>query len=268
MTVRVEKSGFVTTIIIDRPKARNAMNPETADLLVAEIEKFENDDSARVAVLFGSGGAFCAGWDLKHASAGAANLELTSLKLPVPPGQPMPRGPLGPTRLSITKPTIAAVDGPAVAGGMELSLWCDLRVVDAESGYFGVYCRRWGVPLLDGGTVRLPRLVGQSRALEIIMTGRTVRADEALRIGLCERVAPAGTVRQAAEALANEIGRFPPECVKADRKSVYETYGLPVREALAVEWVNGEKALQVEGIAGATRFVGGTGRHGDFGYLS
>lgn len=267
MAVRTEKNGFVSTIIIDRPEARNAMDPATADLLVAEIQKFEQDEDARVAVLYGTGGAFCAGWDLKHASSGGAHLELTSLRLPVPPGQPMPRGPLGPTRLSISKPTIAAVDGPAVAGGMELALWCDLRVVDAESGYFGVYCRRWGIPLLDGGTVRLPRLVGQSRALEIIMTGRQVRADEALRIGLCERLAPAGAVRQAAEELAVEIGRYPQECVKADRKSVYETYGLPVADALVVEWLNGEKSLQSEGVGGATRFVGGTGRHGDFTYL-
>src|SRR5215207_870953 len=159
---------------------------------------------------------------------------------------PAPRGPLGPTRLELSKPVIAAVEGPAVAGGMELALWCDIRVM-ANSAYFGVYCRRWGVPLIDGGTVRLARLVGQGRAMEIILTGRKVPADEALRIGMCEQVVETGGARAAAEAMAREIARFPQAAVRADRRSVVETYGLPVREALRQEWTNGVEAIFREG---------------------
>jgi len=170
---------------------------------------------------------------------------------------------MGPTRLALSKPVIAAVEGPAVAGGIELAMWCDIRIC-AEDAYFGVYCRRWGITLLDGGTVRLPRLVGQGRAMEIILTGRKVPAEEALRIGLCEKVVPKGKAREAAEAMALEIARFPQAAVVADRRNVYETYGLSMREALEREWANGLDAVFKEGTAGATRFSTGKGRHGDF----
>lgn len=263
MAVRVEKSGSVTTVIHSRPEARNAMDPASAEALVAAFREFNADPNARVAVLFGEGGAFCAGWDLKYGSSLAGQARpLQELDFPEDGGAP-PRGPLGPTRLELDKPVIAAVAGPAVAGGMELALWCDIRVME-ENAYFGVYCRRWGIPLLDGGTVRLPRLVGQGRALEIILTGRKVPAEECLRIGACERVVPPGRARQEAEALAQDIARFPPDCVRADRRSVYLQHGLPVRDALAAEWRNSAGVLASEGVAGAGRFAGGAGRHGDF----
>ncbi|MDJ0948756.1 MAG: crotonase/enoyl-CoA hydratase family protein [Alphaproteobacteria bacterium] len=265
MTVRVDIDGPVTTVIHSRPEARNAMDPESADALFDAFKAFEADPNAKVAVLWGEGGAFCAGWDLKFASSLAEGDGLARLKesLDIPDEGEMPRGPLGPSRLALDKPVIAAVAGPAVAGGMELALWCDIRVME-EDAYLGVYCRRWGIPLVDGGTVRLPRLVGQGRALEIIMTGRKVPADECLRIGACEKVVPSGQSREAAEALAQEIARFPFECVRADRRSVYLQHGLPVREALTREWRNGQSCLQNEGIAGAGRFSSGKGRHGNF----
>jgi enoyl-CoA hydratase len=263
MAVRVEKSGAVTTVIHSRPEARNAMDPASAEALVAAFLEFNADPNARVAVLFGEGGAFCAGWDLKYGSS-LAGQERPLHELDFPEdGSAPPRGPLGPTRLELDKPVIAAVAGPAVAGGMELALWCDIRVME-ESAYFGVYCRRWGIPLLDGGTVRLPRLVGQGRALEIILTGRKVPAEECLRIGACERVVPPGRARQEAEALAHDIARFPPECVRADRRSVYRQHGLTVRDALAAEWRNSAGILGSEGVTGAGRFANGAGRHGDF----
>lgn len=267
MSVHTERRGHVVTVILDRANARNAVDPETADALVSAFLEFDRDAEARVAVFWGAGGAFCAGWDLKYAAMLAdearyrAEIE-EGLAFP-PEGGPAPRGPMGPTRLALSKPVIAAVEGPAVAGGMELALWCDMRVM-AESAYFGVYCRRWGVPLIDGGTVRLPRLVGEGRALDIIMTGRKVEAAEALRIGLCERVAPPGQARAAAEDLAAQIARFPQEAVLADRRNVRETHGLPLREALEREWATGLRALDREGRAGAARFAGGLGRSGDF----
>ncbi|MEN8195983.1 MAG: crotonase/enoyl-CoA hydratase family protein [Pseudomonadota bacterium] len=269
MTVRIEQDGPVRTIIHSRPEARNAMDPESADALTSAFKEFECDDSASVAVLWGEGGAFCAGWDLKYAaSLGGQDDPLAHLDFPAEDvaADPTPRGPLGPTRLDLSKPVIAAVAGPAVAGGMELALWCDIRVME-EHAYFGVYCRRWGIPLLDGGTVRLPRLVGQGRALEIIMTGRKVPAEECLRIGACEKVVATGEARAAAEALAREIARFPQECMRADRHSVYGQYGLPVRAAMEREWVGGRAALHEEGVAGAGRFERGAGRHGDFNKL-
>ena len=262
MAVRVEKTGGVTTVIHSRPQARNAMDPESADALTRAFHEFEADPQASVAVLWGEGGAFCAGWDLKYASSLRDTDPLAALDFPADGSEP-PRGPLGPTRLELSKPTIAAVAGPAVAGGMELALWCDLRVME-EDAYFGVYCRRWGIPLLDGGTVRLPRLVGRGRALDIILTGRKVPAEECLRIGACERVVPTGRGREEAEALAREIARFPQQCVRADRRSVYLQHGLPVREALRREWENGVGVVRSEGIAGAGRFIGGKGRHGGF----
>ncbi|MSR13914.1 MAG: crotonase/enoyl-CoA hydratase family protein [Gammaproteobacteria bacterium] len=264
MTVRVEKNGAVTTVIHHRPEARNAMDPASAEALVAAFANFDADPDASVAVFWGEGGAFCAGWDLKFASTlvGASNL-LGRFDFPTD-GSTVPRGPMGPSRMQLSKPVIAAVAGPAVAGGFELALWCDLRVME-QSAYFGVYCRRWGVPLIDGGTVRLPRLVGEGRALEIIMTGRKVPADECLRIGACEKVVPDGQSRQAAEALAAEIARYPQGCVRADRRAVYLQHGLPLHEALRAEWRNSAGMVASEGLAGASRFSSGKGRHGDFG---
>jgi len=258
---RVEKDGPITTVIIDRPEARNAVNPEIAEALFAAFEAFDADPDARVAVFWGAGGAFCAGFDLKFAATAAMTGVRASIALPAD-GPRMPRGPMGPTRLALSKPVIAAVAGPAVAGGMELALWCDCRVME-EDAYFGVYCRRLGVPLLDGGTVRLPRIVGQGRALDMIMTGRQVTAEEAHRIGLCERIAPRGRARQVAEEMAREIARFPQECVRADRRSVHETWDLSMRDALTREWVNAEEARRLAA-AGAGRFASGAGRHGDF----
>ena len=190
MSVRIEKSGSVWTVIHSRPEARNAMDPKSADDLVTAFEQFDADPSANVAVFWGEGGAFCAGWDLKSVSSLDQDNPVAALDFPKGGGK-APRGPLGPSRLELSKPVIAAVEGPAVAGGMELAMWSDVRVM-AESAYFGVYCRRWGVPLIDGGTVRLPRLVGMGKALEIIMTGRKVTAEESYRIGLCEKVVPHG----------------------------------------------------------------------------
>jgi enoyl-CoA hydratase len=262
MAVRIEKSGPVWTIIHSRPEARNAMDPASADALVAAFQSFDGNATAEVAVLWGEGGAFCAGWDLKYAASLEGDGPLASLDFPADGSVP-PRGPLGPTRLELSKPVIAAVEGPAVAGGMELALWCDLRVM-AESAYIGVYCRRWGIPLIDGGTVRLPRLVGQGRALDIILTGRKVTADECYCIGACERLAPDGQAREAAEQLAQEIARFPQACVRADRMSVYRTHGLPIRKALEAEWRGSIGVVTAEGISGAGRFSAGKGRHGDY----
>ncbi len=263
MTVRIEKKGAVTTVIHSRPEARNAMDPDSAEALVAAFERFEADPEASVAILWGEGGAFCAGWDLKYASTLQGRAKpLRELDFPKDGGKP-PRGAMGPTRLELSKPVIAAVAGPAVAGGFELALWCDIRVME-QSAYFGVYCRRWGVPLIDGGTVRLPRLVGQGRALEIILTGRKVPAEECLRIGACEQVVADGRSREAAEALAQEIARFPQGCVRADRRSVYRQHGLPVADALRTEWENSVDIVETEGLTGAMRFNSGKGRHGDY----
>src|SRR5689334_24877072 len=267
MAVRIEKDGAVWTVIHDRPEARNAMDPASADALTSAVLEFDANKHASVAVFYGPGGEFSAGWDLKYVSTLDADYppgELdTSTARPRGNGGEIPRGPLGPSRLELDKPVIAAVEGPAVAGGMELALWCDFRVM-AEDAYFGVYCRRWGVPLIDGGTVRLPRIVGQGRALEIILTGRKVPADECLNIGLCEYVTPKGGARAKAEQLAQEIARFPQVCVRADRRSAIRSHGLTVRDALIQEWYNGREALIKDGVAGASRFKDGLGRHGDF----
>jgi len=264
MAVRIEKKGKVWTVIHSRAEARNAMDPQSADALVAAFEAFDRDANAAVAVLWGEGGAFCAGWDLKYCASLTKNPgELHAIDYPLDDRRPIPRGPLGPTRLELDKPVIAAVAGPAVAGGFELALWCDVRVME-ESAYFGVYCRRWGVPLVDGGTVRLPRIVGMGRALEIILTGRKVPADEALRIGACEHVVPQGKSREFAEAMAHEIARFPQACMRADRRSAYAQQGRTLREAMRTEWYNGFPAFVAEGAEGAERFALGKGRHGDF----
>ena len=261
MTVRIEKNGKVWTVIHSRPEAKNAVDPESAAALESAFLQFDRDADASVAVLWGEGGAFCAGYDLKHAAKGSGSL---ALAFPDDRRAPVPRGPMGPTRLVLDKPVIAAVAGPAVAGGFEIALWCDLRVMET-SAYFGVYCRRWGVPLIDGGTVRLPRIVGRGRALDLILTGRKVEAEEALRIGLCEHVVPEGGSRQRAEALAHEIARFPQFCMRADRRSVYLQEGLPLEDAMRGEWKNSIPALQAEGVAGAARFASGKGRGGNFG---
>ncbi|OGA55465.1 MAG: enoyl-CoA hydratase [Betaproteobacteria bacterium RIFCSPLOWO2_12_FULL_65_14] len=255
MTVRIEKQGRVWTVIHSRPEARNAMDPESAEALLEAFQRFDADADAAVAVLWGEGGAFCAGFDLKYASSLKGG-ELDKLE----------RGPMGPTRLELDKPVIAAIAGPAVAGGFELALWCDVRVME-QSAYFGVYCRRFGVPLVDGGTVRLPRIVGMGRALELILTGRKLPADEALRVGACEHVVPGGSARQFAEAMAHEIARFPQGCLRADRRSVYLQQGLPLREAMGEEWRNGAPVLAAEALEGAKRFTSGKGRHGDFGNI-
>jgi enoyl-CoA hydratase len=267
MTVRIEKSSSVWTVVHSRAEARNAMDPQSAEALVEAFLEFDRDEQAAVAVLWGEGGSFCSGWDLKYAStlADRAKFDAEIVRgLGFGMGSARaPRGPLGPTRLELAKPVIAAVEGPAVAGGMELALWCDVRVM-ADDAYFGVYCRRWGIPLLDGGSVRLPRLVGQGRALEIIMTGRKVPAEEALRIGMCEKLVAPGDARDAAETMAREIARFPQAAVRADRKTVHETHGLSLRDAMRREWSNGIEAHHEEGAAGAERFSAGSGRHGDF----
>ena len=262
--MRIEKKGKVWTVIHSRPEARNAMDPESADALVDAFQEFDRDESAAVAVLWGEGGAFCAGWDLKFgASLMKDPTPIHEIDYPLDDRKAIPRGPLGPTRLELDKPVIAAVAGPAVAGGFELALWCDLRVME-QSAYFGVYCRRWGVPLIDGGTVRLPRIVGMGRALEIILTGRKVPAEEALRINCCEHVVPDGKSREFAEAMAHEIARFPQACMRADRRSAYAQQGLGLREAMRKEWYNGIPAFKAEGAAGAARFASGKGRHGNF----
>ena len=265
MTVSIEKTQDVWTIIHDRPQARNAVDTEHAEALVAAFLEFEHGP-AKVAVFWGKGGNFCAGWDLKLAAT-LADRELGEAyfeKHAFPIGSaPSTLGPMGPSRLELSKPVIGAIEGAAVAGGMELALWCDIRVM-AETAYLGVYCRRWGITLMDGGSVRLPRLVGQGKALEIALTGRKVEAEECYRIGLAEKVVPHGEARAVAESMAHEIARFPQEAVRADRRSIIETRGMPVRDALKVEWANGLEAIRHEGTAGAGRFRDGAGRHGDF----
>ena len=264
MTVEIVKTNDIWTIIHNRPEARNAMDPESAESLVKAFKEFNASEEAKVGVFYGAGGAFCAGWDLKYAQTlgeGSSD-ELHKLDFPLGSAEP-PRGPLGPSRLELDKPVIGAIEGPAVAGGMELALWCDIRIM-AEDAYLGVYCRRWGIPLLDGGTVRLPRLVGQGKALEIALTGRKVTAQECYQIGLCEKIVNSGDTRKKAEEMAKEIARFPQGAALADRRSIIESRGLSVREGMKLEWRNGVDAHAKEGAAGAARFSSGAGRHGDF----
>jgi enoyl-CoA hydratase/carnithine racemase len=263
MTLTIERDGPVTTLIRDRREARNAMDPASAEALTDALLAFDADESQSVAVLWGAGGAFCAGFDLKYAAGLKGERQpLSALDFPAGEGK-VPRGPMGPTRLALSKPVIAAVAGPAVAGGMELALWCDIRVME-QTAYMGVYCRRWGVPLIDGGTVRLPRIVGRGRALDIILTGRKVLAEECFRIGLCERLVPPGQSRAAAEALAHEIARFRQGCMRADRRSVWLQEGLSEADGLRAEWQCSRGMVAAEGAAGAARFASGKGRHGDF----
>jgi len=250
MSVRVEKRGLVTTVVLDRPDRRNAVDRDTAAALADAFRAFDADEEARVGVLYGDHGSFCAGADLKAVAEGRGNRVAVE-------GD----GPMGPSRMLLQKPVIAAIAGHAVAGGLELALWCDLRVVE-EDAVLGVFCRRWGVPLVDGGTVRLPRLIGLSRALDLILTGRAVGAEEALAFGLANRVVPKGTAREAAEALAAELASLPQVCMRGDRRSAYDQFDLDLEQALAQELRIGMRALAAEALDGATRFAGGAGRHG------
>ena len=251
MTVHVERSGPVTTVILDRPAVRNAVNGPTAAALAEAFADFDADPDASVAVLFGAGGTFCAGADLKALGSPDGNT--------VEAGG---NGPMGPTRMELSKPVIAAICGHAVAGGLELALWCDLRVAE-EDAILGVFCRRWGVPLIDGGTVRLPRIVGLGRALDLILTGRAVTATEAVQMGLVNRVVPAGGARAAAEKLARELATLPQACLRSDRQSALQGLALPQHEAMAGEFRHGAGTLaEPAAIEGVARFRGGAGRGG------
>jgi len=251
-SIRVETRDRVTTVVLDRPERRNAVDGPMAAELAHAFKAFDHDPDADVAVLWGNGGHFCAGADLKAVGTPRQNTVAVS-------GD----GPMGPTRLRLSKPVIAAVEGYAVAGGLELAIWCDLRVV-ASDAIFGVFCRRWGVPLIDGGTVRLPRLIGTSRAMDMILTGRPVDAREAAEFGLANRVVAAGTAREEAETLARRLTAFPQTCLRNDRRSAYEQEGLTEEEALRFEIGVGLESLRADGTSGAARFTAGSGRHGSF----
>jgi enoyl-CoA hydratase len=252
MSITVEKSGPVTTVILSRPEVRNAVDRATAQALAGAFREFEADDAALVGVLYGDHGTFCAGADLKAIAEGRGNRV-----------DPEGDGPMGPSRMLLSKPVIAAISGYAVAGGLELALWCDLRVAE-EGAVLGVFCRRWGVPLIDGGTIRLPRLIGLSRALDLILTGRPVEAREALQMGLVNRVVAKGAAREGAEKLAREIAAFPQVCMREDRMSAYEQFDLGFADALRCEFNHGIHSLRAGAQEGAARFAGGSGRHGSF----
>ncbi len=240
--VFVKHEGPVTLVGLHRPRVRNAVDRPTAQALADAFRAFDADEEARVAVLWGQGGTFCSGADLQALARGEGNrLEEEG------------DGPMGPTRMLLGKPVIAAIAGHAVAGGLELALWCDLRVAE-EGAILGVFCRKWGVPLIDGGTVRLPRLIGQSRALDLILTGREVKADEALAMGLVNRVVPDGQGLEASLALARELASLPPLCMKGDRKSLYQQWDLPLQQALEAEFRGGRDAVMKEALAGAMAF--------------
>jgi enoyl-CoA hydratase len=252
-TVRTHVDGPVLVVTIDRPEVRNAVDRPAADALAAAFRAFDTDDSLAVAVLTGAGGTFCAGADLKGVSDGRGNRVVDDMAAD---------GPMGPTRLELSKPVLAAVEGFAVAGGLELAIWCDLRVA-ARDATFGVYCRRWGVPLIDGGTVRLPRLVGHGRAMDLILTGRGVDADEALAIGLVDRVVEPGQALDAAVALAHELAALPQHCLRSDRRSAIDSWSLDHDDAMANEARLGLATISTgETLEGATRFASGAGRHG------
>lgn len=254
MTVGYRRDGLVAVVTIERPGRRNAVDRATAEALVEAFERFDAEEDAHVAVLTGTGRTFCAGADLKAIAEGGGN------RLALDGDAPM-----GPSRMRLSKPVIAAIEGHAVAGGLELALWCDLRVV-AEDAIMGVFCRRFGVPLIDMGTIRLPRLIGHSRAMDLILTGRAIEAREALEIGLANRVAPSGAVLDHAISLAKEIAAFPQACMRSDRRSAIEQWSLSEEEAIANEMRLGMQIIESgETRAGATRFAGGAGRHGDFG---
>jgi enoyl-CoA hydratase len=261
MSIHVHTQDRITTVLIDRPQARNAVDGPTASALYQAFVAFDADTAADVAVLAGTGGSFCAGADLKalaerlgpQSRANPLNADMQAV------------APMGPTRLRLRKPVIAAVSGYAVAGGLELALWCDMRVME-EDAQIGVFCRRWGVPLIDGGTLRLPRLIGHARAMDLILTGRAVAANEALAMGLANRVVPVGQALAAAQALAREIAAFPQTCMRSDRASAMAQWGLDQDAALAQEFAKGLATLgSHDGTAGAARFSAGAGRHGRFG---
>lgn len=269
MNVRIESDGPVTTVVIDRPEARNAVDGPTAAALAEAFRAFDADPAAYVAVLTGAGGTFCAGADLKAIGTPAGNQvrpfddtsDDSTDDSTDDSAEAGADGPMGPTRMRLGKPVIAAIEGYAVAGGIELAVWCDLRVAAADAT-LGVFCRRWGVPLIDGGTVRLPRLVGTGRALDLILTGRAVGAAEAHAMGLVDRVVPSGQARAAAEALAHELAALPQECLRNDRLSVLDQEGLSEEEALRVELEHGLRSLAADALEGAARFASGAGRHG------
>ncbi|MFD0366109.1 crotonase/enoyl-CoA hydratase family protein [Nocardia sp. GCM10030253] len=248
--VRVEHSGPVTTVILHRPAARNAVDGPTAAALADAFRAFDADPSASVAVLWGDGGTFCAGADLKALGTENSNRATEA-------GD----GPMGPTRMKLSKPVIAAVSGYAVAGGLELALWCDLRIAEQDS-IFGVFCRRWGVPLIDGGTVRLPRIIGTGRAMDMVLTGRDVSAPEALQMGLVNRVVPTGDSRRVAEEVAAQLAALPQTCLRSDRMSMLEQDGLEEEAAIRNEFRHGMTALTDGALEGAQRFAAGAGRHG------
>ena len=271
--VQVSSHGHITVVTLSRPDVRNAVDADTARRLYEAFVGFESDSQARVAVFHGDHGHFCAGWDLQagarlaQAHANAADMfssldfsgaDYVQQGLPVPG----PQGTMGPSRLMLSKPVIAAVSGAAVAGGMELALWCDMRVME-DDAYFGVYCRRFGVPLIDGGTVRLPRLIGMGHAMDLILTGRKVEPAEALAMGLCNRVVPRGQGLQAAMALAEQLAGFPQQTMLADRASAYAQWDLDMPQALQQEWERGKQCI-AQGLEGAARFSSGAGRHGKF----
>ena len=249
-SVRVERDGAVTTIVLARPEVKNAVDRPTAEALVHAFRSFDEDPQASVAVFYGEGGTFCSGADLKAISRGEPNRV-----------DPTGDAPMGPSRMMLSKPVIAAISGYAVAGGLELALFCDLRVVEADAK-LGVLCRRWGVPLIDLGTIRLPRIVGLGRALDLILTGRLVGAEEALAMGLVSRVVPNGESLAAAQALARELAAFPQVCMRGDRMSAYEQFDLSLPQAIENELAHGMRSLTAEAVAGATKFAGGSGRGG------
>ena len=258
MEVMVEKSGKVCTVIINRPEVKNAVDGPTGEQLFEAFKDFDRDDSLRAAVLCGSGGTFCAGADLKAVASGdlgrinRLNEDMSKV------------APMGPTRLSLSKPVIAAVSGYAVAGGLELAIWCDLRVVE-EDAVFGIFERRFGVPLTDGGTQRLPRLIGMSRALDMILTGRPVNAEEALSFGLANRVVPKGKAREEAEKIAAQLAEFPQKCMLGDRRALYLGFDMDFEKAMELEFKIGlEVIASGETVSGATEFTGGKGKHGVF----
>ena len=250
-SVRVEQKGPITTVVLHRPASRNSVDGPTAARLADAFRAFDADESASVAVLYGDGGHFCSGADLTAVGTDRGNRMAND-------GD----GPMGVSRLTLTKPVIAAVEGYAVAGGLELALWCDLRVA-ASDAVFGVFSRRWGVPLVDGGTVRLPRLIGAGRALDLVLTGRAVSAGEAHAMGLVNRVVTSGHAREVAEALATQIAAYPQTCLRNDRRSVYEQAGRSERDAMTNEFILGKRSLEVDGLDGSRRFRDGAGRHGE-----
>jgi len=271
--VSVTQRGSITVVTLNRPDVRNAVDADTAQLLYDAFVSFDEDPNSRVAVFHGAHGHFCAGWDLQAgarlAQQGASTSDAFS-RLNFSPADYAqasnssagPQGPMGPSRLMLSKPVIPAVSGVSVAGGMELALWCDMRVME-DDAYFGVFCRRFGVPLIDGGTVRLPRLIGMGHAMDLILTGRKVEAPEALAMGLCNRVVPKGTALEAAVALAEQLAGFPQQTMLADRASAYAQWDMDLPHALHQEWERG-KACIASGLEGAGRFAAGAGRHGKF----